>query len=101
METKTPFIFSRAPHMFVPFGDDLTKTLADRDVGMVVDWLPQYEALAHPSTGASLNHAGANSMMESILADVVSIFWPFTFDEPGHAAYMSENVSRLIVWLII
>ncbi|KAG8991572.1 hypothetical protein FRB94_012431 [Tulasnella sp. JGI-2019a] len=93
LETRTPFLFSRAAQMFMPFGPELEKGMKESGIGMAVDFVPQNEALAHPSMGAFLTHGGANSMNESILAGVLNIFWPHTADQPLHAAYMTENMD--------
>ncbi|KAG9007266.1 hypothetical protein FRB93_008089 [Tulasnella sp. JGI-2019a] len=94
LESRTPFIFSRAAMMFTPFSPELEKTLAENEgVGLVVDFVPQSEALAHPSMGAFLTHGGTNSLYESIQAGVLNIFWPQTADQPLHAAYMTENLD--------
>ncbi|KAG9002475.1 hypothetical protein FRB94_003835 [Tulasnella sp. JGI-2019a] len=94
IETKTPFIFSRAAVLAAPLSDELTKALADNEgLSLMAGWLPQSQALAHPSTAAILSHGGANSMFESILANTISIFWPGSFDQPMHAAYLSQNLD--------
>ncbi|KAG8991571.1 hypothetical protein FRB94_012430 [Tulasnella sp. JGI-2019a] len=94
LETRTPFLFSRASQMFVPFSPKLEKALAESGgIGMAVDFVPQNDALDHPSMSAFLTHGGANSMNESILAGVLNIYWPQTADQPLHAAYMTENLD--------
>ncbi|KAG8874198.1 hypothetical protein FRB97_006085 [Tulasnella sp. 331] len=92
LETRTPFIFSRAAFKSVPLSPELENFLADSDTALVAAYIPIKEALEHPSVGTFLTHGGANSMFESILAGVLDVFWPFTADQPVHAAYMSETV---------
>jgi len=94
LETKTPFILSRAARMFTPFSPEIEKALEEhRDAGLVADFVPQRQILGHPNLGAFLTHGGINSMNESIVADVPNIFWPFTGDQPLHAVYMTESLD--------
>lgn len=94
LETKTPFIFSRMSQMCMPFSPELEKALKESaGDALVVLFVPQLEALMHPSMGAFLTHGGINSVYESIFAGVVDVFWPQTGGQPLHAAYMTENVS--------
>lgn len=92
LETKTPFIASKAPYLFQPMTSALEKRIQESGIGLVAEYLPQRELLRHPSLGTFLTHGGANSMFESILAGVPNVFWPFEADQPMHAAYMSQNV---------
>jgi len=93
LETRTPFIYSSAPAMFSPFNPDLERAVVDSGLGLIVDVVPQAEILGHPSLAASLTHGGVNFLMDTILAGVVNVFWPFTGDQPVHAAYMSQNLD--------
>ncbi|KAG8871374.1 hypothetical protein FRB97_008769 [Tulasnella sp. 331] len=92
LETRTPFIMSRAPVMYQPLDPELEKTIEKSGLGLIVDFVPQREVLAHPSLGSFLSHGGNNSMFESIAAGVVNVFWPMIGDQPLHAAYMTQAV---------
>ncbi|KAG8877989.1 hypothetical protein FRB98_006414 [Tulasnella sp. 332] len=93
LETRTPFITSRAPIMYQPPNPELEKTIKESGVGLIVDYVPQRDILAHPSLGSFLSHSGNNSLFESIAAGVLNVFWPFAADQPIDAAYMTEVVS--------
>lgn len=95
LQARTPFIFSRAAKMCVPFSPDLGDAVENSGIGMVVDFVPQRDILGHPSLGGFLTHGGFNSMVESILAGVLNIFWPATADQPMNSAYMSHKVCSL------
>lgn len=49
---------------------------------IVIDWAPQLEILAHPSTGCFMSHCGWNSCMESISMGVPIAAWPMHSDQP-------------------
>ncbi|KAG9007968.1 hypothetical protein FRB94_008292 [Tulasnella sp. JGI-2019a] len=93
LNTRTPFILSRAAIRTIPFSPELEKVLVESDLALVADYVPNREALEHPSMGTFLTHGGVNSLWEGILAGVLSIFWPFMVDQPTHAAYMSESLD--------
>lgn len=94
LETRTPFITSRAPAMYQPSDPKLEKTIQESGLGLFVDYVPQRDILGHPNIGSFLTHGGNNSMWESIGAGVLNVFWPFEADQPMHAAYMTEVVSQ-------
>ncbi|KAG8996339.1 hypothetical protein FRB94_008385 [Tulasnella sp. JGI-2019a] len=90
LETRTPFIASKAPALFKPIDAELEKTIHASGLGLIVDYVPQREILGHPSLGSFLTHGGNNSMFESIGAGVLNVFWPFEADQPIHSTYMSQ-----------
>ncbi|KAG8877990.1 hypothetical protein FRB98_006415 [Tulasnella sp. 332] len=90
LETRTPFITSRAPALYQPIHAGLEKTIQESGLGLIVDYVPQRDILTHPSLGSFLSHGGNNSMFESIAAGVLNVFWPFAADQPIHAAYMTQ-----------
>ncbi|KAG8845874.1 hypothetical protein FRB96_002242 [Tulasnella sp. 330] len=75
-----------------PPNPELEKTIKESGVGLIVDYVPQRDILAHPSLGSFLSHSGNNSLFESIAAGVLNVFWPFAADQPIDAAYMTEVV---------
>ncbi|KAG9045077.1 hypothetical protein FS837_007066 [Tulasnella sp. UAMH 9824] len=96
LETKTPFIFSRASmgYAAAPLSKELEAAIAaSPETAIIADFVPQQEVLAHPSLGAMLTHGGAGSTFEIIMYGVVGIFWPFAADQPVHAAYLTENLD--------
>ncbi|CAH9098221.1 unnamed protein product [Cuscuta epithymum] len=60
--------------------------------GYMVSWAPQELVLDHPAIGGFLTHSGWNSTLESIVAGVPMICWPFMVDQ--------QTNSRLVgtVW---
>eukprot|EP00249_Psilotum_nudum_P017300 c26252_g1_i2 orf=123-1658(+) len=50
--------------------------------GLVVQWAPQLDVLAHPSIGGFLSHCGWNSTLESIFTGVPILGLPFSLEQP-------------------
>lgn len=61
-----------------------------RERGCLRSWAPQEEVLAHPAVGCFLTHSGWNSTVESIVAGVPMICWPFIMDQHVNSRYASE-----------
>ncbi|KAG8927744.1 hypothetical protein FRC01_006990 [Tulasnella sp. 417] len=84
LETKTPFIFSRASmgYAAAPLSKELEDAVAaSPETALIADFC------------AMLTHGGAGSTFEIIMYGVVGIFWPFAADQPVHAAYLTENLD--------
>lgn len=61
-----------------------------RDRGYIVDWAPQENVLAHQAIGGFLTHGGWNSILESVVAGVPMICWPYHGDQQINSRFVSE-----------
>ncbi|KAI0661267.1 UDP-Glycosyltransferase/glycogen phosphorylase [Cubamyces menziesii] len=90
MDLGIPFIMSYS-------SDDMPLSVQNRitlyQKGLISPWTPQQTILQHPATGWFLTHGGHNSVMESIIAGVPMIFWPFGADQPLSAVHVTDNLQ--------
>ena len=70
------------------FLDGFRTRIADR--GRIVNWAPQEQVLAHPSTACFLSHCGWNSTMEGISMGVPFLCLPYFTDQFQNKSYICD-----------
>ncbi|PWA83416.1 UDP-glycosyltransferase 76H1 [Artemisia annua] len=70
--------------------------------GLIVEWAPQKEVLAHNSVGGFWSHCGRNSVLESVSEGVPMLCQPFSVDQLLNARYLSYEwkMGIEVVWKI-
>ena len=58
--------------------------------GRIVNWAPQEQVLAHPSTACFLSHCGWNSTLEGISMGVPFLWWPYFTNQFQNKSYICD-----------
>ncbi|KAJ0973883.1 hypothetical protein J5N97_015848 [Dioscorea zingiberensis] len=90
--TGRPFLWVVRPDFTGKAIIDLLKGLEDRigGRGMVVEWSPQQEVLAHPAVSCFMSHCGWNSTMEGVSNGVPFLCWPCFGDQHLNQTYICD-----------
>ncbi|XP_057762673.1 7-deoxyloganetic acid glucosyltransferase-like [Arachis stenosperma] len=62
-----------------------------KERGLMVGWVRQVEVLAHKSVGAFMTHCGWNSTIESVVAGVPMVCWPYFADQQVNSRLVSDS----------
>ncbi|KAJ0973924.1 hypothetical protein J5N97_015889 [Dioscorea zingiberensis] len=87
-----PFLWVVRPDITGKAIINLPKGFKDRigDRGMVVQWSPQQEVLAHPAVSCFMSHCGWNSTMEGVSNGVPFLCWPYFADQHLNQTYICD-----------
>ncbi|EOA18296.1 hypothetical protein CARUB_v10006803mg [Capsella rubella] len=81
------------PHDFKVEAHVLPQEIKESSVkgnGMIVDWCPQEQVLAHPSVACFVTHCGWNSTMESLSLGVPMVCCPLWGDQVTNAVHLID-----------
>ncbi|MCD9642437.1 hypothetical protein HAX54_029263 [Datura stramonium] len=62
----------------------------EKEKGLIVNWCPQLDVLAHQAVGCFLTHCGWNSTLEAMSLGVPMIGMPQWADQPTNAKYIKD-----------
>uniref|UniRef100_A0A803P1L9 7-deoxyloganetic acid glucosyltransferase n=2 Tax=Cannabis sativa TaxID=3483 RepID=A0A803P1L9_CANSA len=94
VNSKQRFLWVMRPDMLMAEDGDRSVPAeledATRERGFIVSYAPQEQVLSHSAVGAFLTHSGWNSTLESIVAGVPMICWPYFADQQINSRFVSE-----------
>lgn len=92
MEKKLPFIMSLASS-FAKSPEGFEAKVAEHGMGLLSKWTPQQTILSHPVTGWFVSHCGQNGILESMVAGIPLVCWPYASDQGLNAAHLTRNLD--------
>ncbi|XP_024986923.1 7-deoxyloganetic acid glucosyltransferase-like [Cynara cardunculus var. scolymus] len=92
VNSRKKFLWVVRPNSVAGDGQNFPTQLLEGTMerGYMVRWAPQEEVLAHPAVGGFLTHSGWNSTLESIVAAVPMICWPYYADQQVNSRLVGE-----------
>ncbi|KAK9189393.1 hypothetical protein WN943_017989 [Citrus x changshan-huyou] len=91
VDSKQRFLWVIRPDSVIGEGDAPAELVeGTKERGLLVSWVPQEEVLAHQAVAGFLTHSGWNSTLESIVAGVPMICWPYFADQQINSRFVSE-----------
>ncbi|KAJ7964161.1 Glycosyltransferase [Quillaja saponaria] len=67
-----------------------------KDRGMLCEWAPQVEVLAHKAIGGFVSHCGWNSILESLWFGVPIVTWPMYAEQQLNAFMMVKELGLAV-----
>ncbi|KAL4576242.1 hypothetical protein LXL04_012333 [Taraxacum kok-saghyz] len=92
VNSRKNFLWVVRPNSVAGDGQNIPPELLEGTMerGYMVRWAPQEEVLAHPAVGGFLTHSGWNSTLESIVAAVPMVCWPYYADQQVNSRLVGE-----------
>ncbi|KAI3721151.1 hypothetical protein L2E82_32156 [Cichorium intybus] len=92
VNSRKNFLWVVRPNSVAGDGQNIPAQLLEGTLerGYMVRWAPQEEVLAHPAVGGFLTHSGWNSTLESIVAAVPMVCWPYYADQQVNSRLVGE-----------
>ncbi|KAL4188550.1 hypothetical protein AMTRI_Chr08g160860 [Amborella trichopoda] len=92
INSRKPFLWVIRPDLLA--GDEMVLpeelTVEAKARGRFVEWAPQKQVLQHPAVAGFLTHSGWNSTLESLVAEVPMLCWPFFVDQQINSRFVER-----------